>query len=301
MLQEHNNPLVMKMKGIKIWRKVFSLTVVLLGLCLVTACAPQNDQVNAAGNTASANTMSYPDWRGQWQRAPGSLNWPSEGYEQVGPPPLTEEYMAIWQGYTALQEAGIPAGDPPSTCLPQGMPRIMKMTYPMEIIVTPEITYIYAEWNSQFRRIYTDGRDWPSYILPAFNGYSIGQWHDENNDGVYDMLAIETRAMKGPRSYDSRAVPLHENNETVVLEEIRLSDDMTMVNTITTIDDALTGPWTVDQVYLRELDNIVWAEYACAENNLHLKLGDEWYFINQDGTLSPTREGQPGLVPEVQD
>ena len=72
---------------------------------------------------------------------------------------------------------------------------------------------------------------------------------------------------------------------------------MTMQNTITTIDDALTGPWTVNQVYERQLDNIIWAEYACAENNRHLKLGDEWYFINEDGTLSPTRVGQPGLVP----
>lgn len=277
-----------------------STSLILLSIIsLCAACSPQDASNNEMLSTPAETGMRYPDWHGQWQRAPGSLNWPSEGYQEAGPPPLTDEYMAIWQGYTALQEAGIPAGDPPSTCLPQGMPRIMKMTYPMEIIVTPDITYIYAEWNSQFRRVYTDGRDWPGYILPAFNGYSIGEWHDENGDGEYDMLAIETRAIKGPRSFDSLAVPLHENDQTVVLEEIRLTDDMTMVNTITTIDDALTGPWTVDQVYLRELENIVWAEYACAENNLHLKLGDEWYFINQDGTLSPTREGQPGLVPDT--
>lgn len=271
--------------------------IFLVSIAMITACSAENLDSTSETDISSSANAAYPDWRGQWSRASGSLNWPSEGYEQVGPPPLTDEYMAIWQGYTALQEAGIPAGDPPSTCLPQGMPRIMKMTYPMEIIVTPEITYIYAEWNSQFRRIYTDDRSWPDYILPAFNGYSVGEWHDENGDGTFDMLAIETRAIKGPRSFDSRAVPLHANDETIVLEELRLIDDMTMQNTITTIDDALTGPWTVNQIYERELEDIIWAEYACAENNRHLKLGDEWYFINQDGTLAPTRVGQPGLIP----
>tara|TARA_R110000824_G_scaffold288508_5_gene476897 strand:+ start:23552 stop:24472 length:921 start_codon:yes stop_codon:yes gene_type:complete len=276
-------------------RHAFIFATLLTGL---SACTAQQDSMPTESDVPSNNlNLAYPDWHGQWNRAAGSLNWPSEGYEQAGPPPLTDEYMAIWQGYTALQEAGIPAGDPPSTCLPQGMPRIMKMTYPMEIIVTPEITYIHAEWNSQFRRIYTDGRSWPDYILPAFNGYSIGEWHDEDGDGIFDMLSVETRAIKGPRSFDSRAVPLHSNDQTLVLEEIRLLDTMTMQNTITTIDDALTGPWTVNQVYERQLDNIIWAEYACAENNRHLKLGDEWYFINEDGTLSPTRVGQPGLVP----
>lgn len=269
-------------------------------LIILSGCSPQEYTDTPLLDTVIAGSMIYPDWSGQWNRASGSLNWPSEGYEEYGPPPLTDEYMAIWQGYTAAQAAGILAGDATASCLPQGMPRIMKMVYPMEIIVTPETTYIHAEWNNQFRRVYTDSRNWPAYMLPAFNGYSIGEWHDENDDGIFDMLAIETRALKGPRSYDSTAVPLHPNNQTIVLEEIRLTDDMIMKNTITTIDDALTGPWTVNQVYERQLEDIIWTEYSCAENNRHLKLGDEWYFINADGTLAPTREGQPGLIPDTE-
>lgn len=254
----------------------------------------------ATAATAQPEGERYPDWSGQWQRI-GSLNWPPEGYDEAGPPPLTDEYMAIWERYRELQEAGIPAGDPPSTCLPPGMPRMMKMSFPMEIIIAPETTYIYGEWASQFRRIYTDGRDWPDYILPSFNGYSIGEWSDTDGDGAYDTLSAETRAIKGPRSFDSRGVPLHENDETVVHEEITLVDAQTLQNTITTIDDALTGPWTIEQQYDRETENIVWTEYACAENNRHLKLGDDWYFIGPGGTLEPTMEGQPRLVPEDPD
>lgn len=268
---------------------------------IISGCSPQETENMQEADMASVSSPAYPDWHGQWHQANQRLQWPTQGYEQDGPPPLNDEYMARWQQVRDDQAAGIPPDEPTQRCLPQGMPRIMKAVYPLEIIITPEITYIYAEWNSQFRRIFTDGRDWPGYILPSFNGYSIGEWHDEDNDGVYDALLVETRAIKGPRLYDGQLVPFHDNNETVILEEFRLLDDMNMQNTITSIDDALTEPWVVSQYYRRQLDDIIWAEYACMENNSQLKLGDEWYFINDDGTLDPTREGQPRLVPEVLD
>lgn len=268
---------------------------------IVTILLPAVMAAASLSGTAQAQDVeerAYPDWRGQWSRI-GSLNWPPEGYGQAGPPPLTEEYRKVYAEYTELQQQGIPAGDPPATCLPPGMPRVMKMSFPMEIIITPETTYVYAEWSSQLRRIYTDGRDWPDYILPSFNGYSIGEWHDEDGDGVYDMLAVETRAMKGPRSFDSTGVPLHENEQTLVFEEFRLVDENTLEDRITTHDDALIMPWTINQRYSRQTEDVVWTEYACAENNRHLKLGDEWYFVEDDGSLAPTREGQPRLVPET--
>ncbi len=255
--------------------------------------------INMQVAVAAPSAATYPDWSGQWERI-GSLNWPPEGYEKAGPAPLTAEYQAIYEHNLELRKNGILAGDPPATCLPPGMPRMMKMSFPMEIIITPVITYIYADWESQIRRVYTDGRAWPDYILPEFNGYSLGEWHDENNDGVYDMLSVVTRGIKGPRSIDSTGVVLHENNETEVLEEIRLIDDKTMENKITTIDDAFTGPWVINQQYSRVTEDIIWVEYVCAEGNRHIQLGDEWYFLNdEEGILEPTRAGQAPLVPGV--
>ena len=264
-----------------------------LAACLsLAACTSERE-------TAASSMPAFPDWSGQWARI-GSLNWPPEGYEQAGPAPLTAEYEAIRLRNLELREQGVLAGDPPATCLPPGMPRVMKMSFPMEIIVTPKITYIYADWESQVRRVYTDGRDWPEYMLPEFNGYSIGQWHDEDGDGTFDMLAIETRSIKGPRSFDSTGVVLHENDRTVVFEEIRRIDDGTLEDRITTVDDALTEPWTIHQRYRHETEDVVWVEYVCAEGNRHIKLGDEWYFVNDaEGTLDPTRIGQPRLVPET--
>lgn len=275
-----------------------SLPLLVLPVCIATlsllaACSPDTTEVAAEPR--------YPDWSGQWERI-GSLNWPPEGYEVAGPAPLTPEYKAIYERNLELRKQGILAGDPPATCLPPGMPRVMKMSFPMEIIITPAITYIIADWESQVRRIYTDGRAWPDYILPEFNGYSIGQWQDENGDGKYDMLAVTTRGIKGPRSIDSSGVVLHENDQTEVLEEFRRIDASTLENRITTIDDAFTDPWTINQRYNHVPTDYVWVEYVCAEGNRHIKLGDEWYFLNDvEGILEPTREGQPALVPQYRE
>jgi hypothetical protein len=103
------------------------------------ACMPQQASSDA--------TPRYPDWSGQWARI-GSLNWEPEGYAKAGPAPLTPEYKAIQDAYIAQREQGVLAGDPPATCLPPGMPRVMKMSFPMEIIITPAVTYIIADWES---------------------------------------------------------------------------------------------------------------------------------------------------------
>jgi hypothetical protein len=66
--------------------------------------------------------------------------------------------------------------------------------------VTPETTYILINWDDHNRRIFTDGRDWPQELEPTFAGYSIGKWIDEDGDGRYDVLQVETRNFKGPRA-----------------------------------------------------------------------------------------------------
>ena len=43
----------------------------------------------------------------------------------------------------------------------------MIVVAPMEIIITPETTYVALELFNTRRRIYTDGRDWPAKITPV--------------------------------------------------------------------------------------------------------------------------------------
>src|SRR5262249_27738120 len=137
-------------------------------------------------------------------------------------------------------------------CIPSGMPRMMVVFEPMEIIITPATTYIRFTYFSEFRRIFTDGRAWPDKIAPSLTGYSIGSWEDTDGDGRYDTLAIETRGFRGPRTFDGN-IPMHKDNQTVIRERLALdkTSPNTMLNEVTTIDNALTRPWTVRRTYLR--------------------------------------------------
>jgi len=237
----------------------------------------------------------YPDLNGQWSRAHPRSQWdPSKprGLQQQAP--LTAEYQAIFEANLADLHSGNLGADPQVFCLPSGMPRMMIAYEPIELIITVETVYVHTDHLGDFRRIYTDGRDWPAKIEPSFEGYSIGKWVDENGDGRYDALEVETRALKGPRTFDADGLPLHEDNQTVVKERIYLDKtnrDLLHAE-ITTIDHALTRPWTVMRDYKRE-HRPIWREYVCAEANSHLSIGKENYFLSADGLLMPTRKNQP--------
>jgi hypothetical protein len=234
----------------------------------------------------------YPDWSGQW-RGRGNQWDPTKPFGRGQQPPLTPEYRAIFEASIADQKAGGPGGDTRFTCLPPGMPRMMTAVFPMEFVFTPEVTFILFE-NMMPRRIYTDGRDWPNDAEPAYAGYSVGKWIDTDADGRYDVLEIETRNMNGPRTFEPSGLPLHADNQTIVQERMYLdkaSRDV-LVNEVTTIDNALTHPWAVTKTYRRE-HNAFWFDNNCNENNPHVVIGKEAYFVGADGYLMPAKKDQP--------
>jgi hypothetical protein len=244
--------------------------------------------------TASAEGEGkYPDWGGQWFRTGGIQFDPTKPLGRGQQAPLTPEYQAKFEAGLADVAAGGHGLNEHTSCVPHGMPRMMNVIYPMEFIIQPKITYILFEDNLP-RRIYTDGRSWPAEPEPSFAGYSIGHWVDEAGEGRFNLLEIETRYMKGPRTFEASGLPLHEDNQTVVKERIFLDKakpDL-LYDEITTIDHALTRPWTVTKSYRRER-NPIWFPNECAEDNHHVTIGKEDYFINADGLLMPAKKDQP--------
>jgi hypothetical protein len=239
----------------------------------------------------------YPDFAGQWRRPPGvGIQWdPTKRLGRAQQAPLTPEYQAMFEASLTDQAAGGQGNDATYKCIPAGMPRIMTTVFPMEFIITAKTTYILSDYATP-RRIYTDGRDWPKDLdsQPTFLGYSIGRWVDEDGDGRYDLLEVETRGMKGPRSYEASGIPLHDDNQTIVKERISLdkANRDVMLDEITTIDNALTRPWTVTKRFRRER-NPIWYQNDCSEDNHHVTVGKENYFLSADGYLMPAKEDQP--------
>ena len=236
----------------------------------------------------------YPDWNGQWRRPPGVNNqWePTKPRGHEGAP-LTAEFQAIFEANLKDQEEGGQGTDPTYICIPDGMPRAMNVIFPMEMIILPNTTYIHIEYLQMFRRIYTDGRPFPEDTDTSFMGYSIGKWIDTDGDGRFDELRVETRFLKSPRAFDSSGIPLHPDGKTIVHERFYQDKDKPDVlhDEVTTIDNALTRPWTVTKHYNR-VRNPIWVEAICSENNDHIKLGNETYMRSADGLLMPTKKGQ---------
>jgi hypothetical protein len=240
----------------------------------------------------------YPDLKGQWTRAT-----PQDSFDPSKPPgrgqqaPLTPEYQAIFEAKLREHEAGVPPTWPGRTCLPPGMPAIMTAYQPMEIIVLPRLTYIRMDYIRETRRrIFTDGRAWPKEIVePGFDGYSIGKWIDEDGDGKFDVLEVETRDFSGPRAFDLSGIPLHEDNRTVIKERIYLdkADKNLLHNDMTVTDHALTQPWTVNKTYRRSAEaRPEWPEYLCVERTETMRIGNETYLLNKEGYLMPAKKGQ---------
>jgi hypothetical protein len=258
----------------------------------VAAVALAAALTSSAAGALAQDLSKYPDWSGQWLRM-GGIQWdPSKPLGRAQQPPLTPEYQAVFDASLADQSHGGQGNNARFTCIPHGMPRAMTATFPFEILIMPKTTYILFE-NQPDRRIYTDGRDWPKNLEPAFAGYSLGHW-DEDAAGRHTMLAVETRNMKGPRDFDTSGLPVHEDNQTVVQERIYLDQANTDIlhDEVTTIDHALTRPWTVTKSYRRER-NPIWFDNNCTENNNHVVIGKENYFLSADGLLMPAKKDQP--------
>jgi hypothetical protein len=199
------------------------------------------------------------DFTGIWLNQ-GGIGWTPGVPPGVGQhAPLTPEYQKIFDTNVQNAKEGKPTGDLTANCLPQGMPRIMTMTYPMEVEMAPDHVTIYAEWMEQTRRIYTDGRPLDPDPDPTYYGQSVGHW--EGN------VLVSTAFGFVPQT-DLEASGLPKSEKEIAYERFWLADDDTLRDEITLVDPkALTRPWTVTKVFKRAPPDFTLLPYVCLENN----------------------------------
>jgi len=251
----------------------------------------------AAGSAQAFDDAKYPDLSGAWERAEAAAPRfdPSKPRGLPQKPPLTAEYQRLYEASLADQAAGGQGDHTVYRCLAWGMPAMMNGYAMIQFVVRPDVTYMLIDdGNDSFRRIFTDGRSFPSDAEPSFTGYSIGKWLDTGGSGRFDTLEIETRNFKGPRVYDNTGLMLHPDNQSVISERIYLdkSDAKSLHDEITVEDHALTRPWTVLKTYKRNPEPVQWREDVCVENNPHVAIGGDTYMLSADGYLMPVKKGQ---------
>jgi hypothetical protein len=202
-----------------------------------------------------------PDISGIWERIEGIRFNPAGQL-----PPYNAEYRRRYDLAVEARNRGERVADPTAGCLPQGMPRFMVASYPLEILQTKGQVTLIAEWSSQVRRIFTDGRGHPpaDEIDITFNGHSIGHWQGQT-------LVVDTVGIRGDTSFD--ASPLTHSDQLTVGERIYLRDPQTLVAELTVTDPgAFTAPWKVVRTYRRGGPDARIMEYVCEENNREIIL-----------------------------
>jgi hypothetical protein len=246
---------------------------------------------------APRDESKYPDVRGQWTAIGGSVKYVPDKPRGLGQgAPYTPEYQAVFEANLRDMAEGGQGTDPTTWCLSPGMPRVTNGYGEIEFVITPDTTHILVFHVLDSRRIFTDGREFPTDVGPSFLGISIGRWIDTKGDGHYDVLEAETRNLKGPRAFDASGLPLHSDNQTIVKERYTFDNNErpeVINNEVTVFDHALTRPWTVTKHYRRSPEaHPWWVEDNCMENNNHIRIQGEPYFLSADGLIMPAKKGQ---------
>ncbi len=119
------------------------------------------------GGAQAFDDAQYPNLKGQWLRAlpppvgvigQGPFD-PDKSWGLGQQAPLTPEYQAVFEASLADQAAGGQGLWQGAKCLAVGMPGMMTLFRPMEIVVKPDVTYILIDHiRDSRRRVYTDGR-----------------------------------------------------------------------------------------------------------------------------------------------
>ena len=250
-----------------------------------------------AGPALAEDQSKYPDWWGQWTKVPdgGVPRYdPSKPIRQQEAP-LKPEYRARHEASMRDQDAGGFGLDTNYACFPSTMPRTMSGITRMEFLIAPAVTHILFEHMTFApRRIYTDGRDWPKDQEPTFLGYSIGKWVDPDPNGRFQTLEVETRNIRGPKTWDQSGMPMADDNEAVIKERLYLdkANPVVLHDELTTTDNSLTRPWSAIKSYQRE-KKVIWVDNTCTESNPYVTIEGQTYYLSAEGKLMPMKKDQP--------
>lgn len=180
-------------------------------------------------------------------------------------PPLKAEALKKYREHIAARKQGDTSFDSATWCSSVGMPRIMFIDSPFEIMVQPPYVAFMHEWNWWARVVYLEGalatEPAPGAVsaptsggrmldpsaardLPGPMGLSQGQW-----DG--DTLVVETTHLIDLTLIDSAGLPHSDNLK--LTERLRLRSPNVLENRIRVEDpDVFTQPWETLVTYRRQ-------------------------------------------------
>ena len=234
-----------------------------LALALLFATA-EAQPARAPTKPISRTPDRKPDLTGTWQAGGVSITG-EPGAPPLHPLPPTKyrpprrEPIPYQEWAAAKQKTFTVLDDPTSRCLLPGVPRIVSMPMPLEIVQTPrEVVILYESFRAYRRIPINEKLEHPDDVTPTWMGDSVGRW--EGDTFVVDVTGFNDKTwLSGLGSIHTEK--LH------VIERYHLNEDDTLSYSATVEDPgALTKPWVTGAVLRRPVDVRV-EEYECIENN----------------------------------
>ncbi len=259
-------------------RATISASVLATVLTAVTISA----QTYRAPRTASGQ----PDLNGFWQ-ALNTANWDLEAHEAAagpvlqlgaayavppgagvvvdGPLPYKPDALAMKRKYAAnaLRE------DTDVKCYLPGVPRVMYMPYPVQIVQSTDTVVMMSEFASAVRTIYINGTARPP--ADTWMGWSNGKWDGET-------LVIDSRGFMGGTvgaldeegtvhvRFLDRAGNYHTDGLHVVERLRRTGPDHLQYEATIEDPNVYTRPWTIRMpLYRRVEPNMQLGDFKCEE------------------------------------
>lgn len=215
----------------------------LLAFCALTLAQSSPSAASAANasktKSANAQTAKFDprDFSGVWNPAPymqpkGEVNPLDLGGNPNPLPPFTPSGRAAYEGNKKF----VAAGDVTS-CDPYGVARNFFTPRPFEVINAKDRVLQHFEYYSDWREIWTDGRNYPDDLEPDYMGYSLGKWEG-------DTFVVDVTGFNG-RAWLDRAGNFATDSAHVV-ERYSMLDANTL-NYEATIEDpeVFTRPWKI--------------------------------------------------------
>ena len=146
--------------------------------------------------------------------------------------------------------------DPNGSCYLPGVPRIMYMPFPLQIVQTPTYTAILHEYVHAVRHIFMDGSPHPEGPIAWWMGDSRGHW--EGDTLVVDVVHFDDQ------TWFDQAGNFH-SDALHLVEHYSLIDPDT-INYEVTVEDpkVFSRPWTMQMLlYRHKEENFRLLEYEC--------------------------------------
>lgn len=157
-------------------------------------------------------------------------------------PPLTEEGARLYRANQADRKTAQPQFDRTRWCAGPGMPRIMFMASPFEIIVNPRLVGFVYGWYRWHRVVDMSGKP-AEALLPQPMGYPVGHW-----DGT--ALVIDSSGLTSDTILDASGLP--HSDDMQLSERIEpLPGGRLRIRYRITDPEIYASPWEAEMTYHR--------------------------------------------------